>query len=266
VKLRKTLWLVALLLPATVAVLCIFLQRTAEPCYQGKSLSEWVSINHGAFVKYPDEPIAVMTIGTNALPFLVKWIQYRSHPWIQKRLPSFAQQFQARRMDLARGSVMAFGILRDRAIPAIPQLLQLLNGSDLEVGRRASAAIGVMGNSVTHDDPAVTIPPLIQASDNPDPEIAKSATHLLCETVEWHGPESHLDVVLAALIRNVGATNQSVRNCAIRGLGDLGRIAHSAVPALESAATNDPEQFNRRDATNSLRRIMKEHLPHRSKE
>jgi hypothetical protein len=251
---RKSWWLLLVLLPGTVGVLCICYQRAVEPRYQGKPLSDWVS--------RADAETPVVTIGTNALPYLIKWIQYRSPAWTPKVLPSFVQQFLSRRMELANGSIAAFGVLRDIAIPAIPELLQLVNAKNFEVGRRASMVISAMRDSVTHGDPAVTIPPLIEASDSPDPLIATCATRLLCDIVVWHGPELHLDAVLAALIRNVGATNQSVRDCAIRGLGNLGRSARAALPALESAAINDPVQFNRQDATNSLRRIGKEHLPH----
>src|SRR5690349_389046 len=102
----------ALLLTATVAVLCVFLRRTAEPVYQGKPLSEWVLENRLSYGMSENQEAAIRAIGTNSLPFLIKWMQSQWHPWTPKLLPAFARKFLSRRMNLAHGSSVAFRVLR----------------------------------------------------------------------------------------------------------------------------------------------------------
>src|SRR5690242_3243308 len=49
-----------------------------EPEYQGKKLSEWLAMQH----EHPAEAArAVRAIGTNAIPFLLRWADYRYPRW-----------------------------------------------------------------------------------------------------------------------------------------------------------------------------------------
>jgi len=82
-KRRKLLWI---LLGCGIAiVLVLTLWREREPRFENHSLLEWIAItDHGdkdsEFSKKEGEE-AVRHIGTNALPFLIKCIQYRERPW-----------------------------------------------------------------------------------------------------------------------------------------------------------------------------------------
>src|SRR5215471_17823257 len=83
-----------------VALVLVLLGSEREPRFKGKSLSAWVmegpqrpGLPWVPFGETTEEALRV--IGTNALPFLVKWMQYESPPW-RVRLTSSASQFVGR--------------------------------------------------------------------------------------------------------------------------------------------------------------------------
>src|SRR6266478_5031865 len=60
--------------------------RQREPEYKGRKLSEWAFLVTGpfpyhdsAFPKMPEAEEAIRQIGTNALPWLLRWIRF-DHP------------------------------------------------------------------------------------------------------------------------------------------------------------------------------------------
>src|SRR5262245_11583533 len=60
-----------------------FLSGEREPEYNGKKLSEWLALQR----ERPDDVTdAVRAIGTNALPVLVKWVEYQVPAWHLKLL------------------------------------------------------------------------------------------------------------------------------------------------------------------------------------
>src|SRR5437762_2441235 len=66
---------------ALVAVgVVVVLSRSGEPAYGGRRLSEWVD---GYATRYPNSESdeAIRQIGTNAIPYLLKWIQYETPGW-----------------------------------------------------------------------------------------------------------------------------------------------------------------------------------------
>src|SRR3954469_4010547 len=97
----KTRRIVLVLLAAGVIGLCAFLWPEPEPRYQGRKLSQWLLLRDSAppftrpnglnarlasFKSFPavsygssaETEDAIRHIGTNALPYLVKWIQYET--------------------------------------------------------------------------------------------------------------------------------------------------------------------------------------------
>src|SRR6266850_5231806 len=99
-----------------------FVNRDKEPVYQGKRLSEWLALEgpRGARrrLKAGDGPAtaAVMHIGTNALPVLLRWIEYERPVWklkmmeLGRKLPG---RFRYRIIDLIDGRP---AMNRERAI------------------------------------------------------------------------------------------------------------------------------------------------------
>src|SRR5258705_12542788 len=70
-----------------------------EPEYQGNKLSEWLYLADSkayAYVRPDNEPVqALRAIGTNAIPFLLKWVATENTPRLMtlsiqvRRLPKF---------------------------------------------------------------------------------------------------------------------------------------------------------------------------------
>src|SRR6266446_7972195 len=112
---RRRRLLIFLLAGAGAAVV-VFLAwpRQREPEYHGRTLSEWAFLvtgpypyHDGAFPKKPAAEEAIRHIGTNALPWLLTWIQY-DHP--EREPPAWMQRLCA----LANKLLPGLG-LRDRA-------------------------------------------------------------------------------------------------------------------------------------------------------
>jgi hypothetical protein len=68
--------LIAIVLLAVIGGVIAYslLRQDDEPTYQGRRLSEWLDPNHR------DAKTGVQRIGTNALPPLLKWIDYEKPP------------------------------------------------------------------------------------------------------------------------------------------------------------------------------------------
>jgi len=138
------------------AVEAIVWPRQREPEYKGRKLSEWLlmaAAAHGGdhprwvhtseWVTQTTE--AVRHIGTNGLPFLVEWIDYRPSGWKYKAehvcrgLPKWARRRQPirgfldniesedeRRYVLGLMAAEAFGVLGKDGVPYIPRLARFV--------------------------------------------------------------------------------------------------------------------------------------------
>jgi HEAT repeat protein len=139
---RKTLWI--LLGCAIAIVLLLTFWREREPEYKGRSLSQWIALLDGGYGNDPDIWLtdaqrAVRAIGTNGLPFLVKWLNYRERPW-RTRLDSLCNKLPDTVANPLSRLIVDGGAQRQRAAftalcflgadarPAIPALTNLLSG------------------------------------------------------------------------------------------------------------------------------------------
>jgi HEAT repeat protein len=131
---------------AIAAALLLTLWREHEPRYQDKSLSQWAHIiNRGPGDDDRQKAEhAVRQIGTNGLPFLMRWIQYERRPW-RTRLALLCFKLPeplgstARDLILGSGEQMqydafcalhALGPLGEPAIPILARQVRDLNVSD----------------------------------------------------------------------------------------------------------------------------------------
>ena len=131
-----------------IAVAFAVWPREREPEYQGKKLSDWLMLYSEQFHidGYDDTPElrqssnAVRQIGSNAIPYLLKWIEYERPTWRDKLFAAATKvQFFRRRamveMLLGQGEYRAdlarigFEILGPEASPVVPKLVTLMNDS-----------------------------------------------------------------------------------------------------------------------------------------
>ena len=115
-----------------------------EPEYNGVPLSAWLKGYefHSMPPEMPEPPpktvSALRHIGTNALPFLVRWIQYDEPRWrysvyqVAWKLPPALRYSRAgrwlladRAQDRAKRAVAGFAFLGTNATPALPELKRL---------------------------------------------------------------------------------------------------------------------------------------------
>jgi hypothetical protein len=121
-----------------------FWRGEREPEYNGKKLSAWLTVAAGQGWDEPDSSetlqalAAVRSIGTNALPCLVKWIQFEQPKW-RKDISTAYQKFPRGLYNESialwllshdekgrRLAPLGFGILGPAAGPAVPDLVNLL--------------------------------------------------------------------------------------------------------------------------------------------
>src|SRR5262245_12543789 len=151
---RKFAWIFISCGIALVLLLTLWPER--EPKYKGRSLSQWIATLDGSDpeISTHEAELAIRSIGTNGIPFYVKWFQYKEPPWRIRlaaqaaRLPgkfgdtaeNFVRGHARRRQETA---IAALFILGPDAKPVLPFLTQQLAGPSAE---RAIWVIGYMGD------------------------------------------------------------------------------------------------------------------------
>ena len=91
-----------------LGLLIFVLVKPNEPSYAGHTLSYW--LNAPASAEQPDEAVrAIQAIGTNAIPTLLRWINYEPTPWKMKlaSVPIVYRHGWARTLDNGPGSARA---------------------------------------------------------------------------------------------------------------------------------------------------------------
>src|SRR2546425_11158597 len=79
---RRRNYVLIFALGIVVAGLVVAFIPSREPSYAGKRLSEWVDGYAAAWPNAQSESDeAIRHIGTNAVPYLLKWIQYETPAW-----------------------------------------------------------------------------------------------------------------------------------------------------------------------------------------
>ena len=114
-----------------------------EPQYNGRTLSDWLL--HPGTIPAAQREAAVIAIGTNAIPCLLQWLRAEDGPAAIK-----ANSLAARRPGDRSNTAFArnmmgtegFRILGPIAKPAVPALIEILNGDDsAQVKGRAGLAL-----------------------------------------------------------------------------------------------------------------------------
>lgn len=267
-------------------VVAVVWPREHEPEYEGKKLSEWLMGERPLGEPANARAKAIHQIGTNALPFLLRWIRYETPPW-RKKLSSAIRKintkawvaFRDKKADRAKGARLGFEILGPQASPAIPELTKLMKGTNVDITINAFYALHATGIEalpvlleVLTNGPAclrlhtavifrtmrqlgtnasVVVPVLIEQLQDKDPEVAAKAAAMLGVL----GVEPALAV--PALTSSLLASETYVRCSAVYALARFGDQARSAVPSL-LRALDDSDRSVREAATNALRQIAPE--------
>jgi len=214
--------LLALSFAALAGGVVWLLSRPAEPVYQGKPLSAWLSeftgvlgdTNQAAFVAFRE-------MGPEAIPALLRIIQSADPPFLRlmgqlNRMQSLVR-FPVREAwphRLAASS--ALYAMGTNAKPAFSTLTNLLfHTNTVWLSAVPLAGMGSEG-----------LPPLLAALTNQNAIIRVSAAMGL----RWE--QSDLNIVVPALIARLSDQDRSVHFTAVQALGQLHAEPGLAVPAL----------------------------------
>jgi hypothetical protein len=250
-----------------VIVTIVVWPREREPEYQGKTLTEWVGeYEVGCLIGYGDTNAAseaVNRIGTNGLPWLVKWIAQESGDWkrnfsrtarirVTGRVTAYTQMAIFRSLEAAdikaETAVSGFEILREAASPATPELVSLMRYRSRTVSQRAIRALLAMGQN--------GVAPVLATITN---ELAHLTVR--CDAAYYLALEPGDSPVMDVLVRcleDAKAPTDIHYGCII-ALNWIGPQASNAVPALVGMLRH-PADFIREETTNALRNIAPELL------
>ena len=274
--------------------------REREPSYQGRTLSEWLRgyrqpLGSTAPVISNEAADAVRHIGTNALSFLLKWMQepqklsparekfltvaFRvAYMWKLGSTPrEVVLRMAASRELRAASALWGFVILGTNASPAIPDLVELARKGEPWRSPAALSALGYLGKDA--------LPPLLAFAADPRFPFRNEAMGAL-GAMHYIGTNAHpavlwlieslddpkvdggaadilgrlcleSEISVPALAAHLQSTNELVRRFVVIGLGKFGAQAQSVVPELYKRL-DDPDAYVRDSATNALRAIARD--------
>jgi len=259
-----------------------------QPRYAGRSLNQWV----GRLGKRPNDSEArraITQIGTNAIPYLLKWIAYcpgrpnivlskvneAGYRVLKRKGPLLMDQnwFQA------EGAVTALRALGSAADPARPALGRLLAsssgvGGESDVVERTRSLLlpatktdlpwllTLLTNGTT-PYPHQTIDLILSVGPEETVPMIPLLVQCLDSTNLFHPAYAikelemlHREpgVVVPALIRCLSSSNSYTRAQAARSLAEFPTEALPAVPRIRSLLS-DPEPLVRSSATNALQSL-----------
>jgi hypothetical protein len=268
----RKLLIVLAVIAAVIAIILALIPR--EPKYEGRTLSEW--IKDSAPRKSPDPETsraieAVRHIGTNGLPWLLKWIGAKepsgwqvklttaSHlpDWVRSQLlPSLLgfNSYYGHR----RAALDGFLILGPDAAPAVPELFQIIaaspNGSPAYGALESISIAGIPGALNVVTNPANSVLCRFLAFNwicRTDPKfdsrqmVESSIVPLMVKCLREKNPDfsplaaeglaaRHIEpgLVVPFYINRLTNWDPNIRYSAARGLSQYGASATSAVPAL----------------------------------
>jgi hypothetical protein len=177
-------WVIGLLAGCCLAALLAVLALTGErePQYQGKTLTEWLVVERTAAKGSQPAEMAIHEIGTNALPWLLRWLRNDDSglttkiycfmarlpaPWRIKPIEQALNPYRADRP--AYMAMTGFRILGPKAGPAIPQLQRLI--ADAKPTRKNRPLILACLSSIGADARRV----LEEYTRSSDPDLAYEA-------------------------------------------------------------------------------------------
>jgi len=171
----------------------------------------------------------LLRLEQSAIPILLRWSSRGRDPgWYKlinplrkliKKPPLRGESW--RQKEMAR---QAFAILRERASPAVPQLLSRLSDSDPSVRRISAQMLGAIGPSMGTQ----ALHQMTNCLADPDKDVRNDVVW----TVQFHRPEEYpVDTLLAVYLGGLQDSYSVARQNAMIGLTRMGK---KAAPARES--------------------------------
>lgn len=257
-------------------VLWLLVREPGEgPLCKGRRLSKWVEVFGqlqveplyvGARIRdegiYSDAKAAVTEAGTNAFPYLLKWLQYLGPP-LRRRLPDPLRKFifHHRKLELRmishgelreEGVRPAFRLLRTNVTPAtIEELARLMNATNApQIARKATCILLELA-------PA-GLPPIVMVIENPQHPMRELAVSGIAVTAASLGPAG--EQLVPGLIQCLRDTTPDIPENAALALGRLKMSPELAVPALVTSLQRLNSQL-RASAAMSLAVFQADALP-----
>ena len=280
---------------AVLALVLLFaLTRKHEPTAHGRPLSYWIEVYAGSPIptgkpttveERREAEAAIKQVGTNAIPFFLKWIDYEPARWkltllaITRKLPDWAVKRPTKWLLASPGfapdqAAMSFSALGPAAAPAITELEIRAQSNSHVIRWRALAALSNIGpiadpataralSKILTEPESITdawvghslviigpaarplIPLLVQYLDHTNATIAIASAKTLGNL------RSEPDLAIPALMGKLGDTRVAVSNQVVLALADFGP------PALNQLkkGLSDPDPLVRQNATNAIARI-----------
>jgi hypothetical protein len=234
---KKRLRLTVGLLLAGVLGLCIW-RATAprEPVFEGRTLSSWLDHHVASSAARPpygspgwkQADKALRTIGSNAVPTLLRMIRAKDRPPAVIKAMQFAERYRWTGIhyryayELNEEAEYAFEVLGTNAVSAVPGLIQIYEENVSPSSQRCAAQ--ALGNIGREARPA--LPALIQRFTHTNTEVRFNAVSAVMSI----GGEP--DIVIPALTSALKDPSVDVRWNALSGLSRFGGRARSAVPEI----------------------------------
>jgi HEAT repeat protein len=241
----------------TIALVSVFVWlawQQREPVYQGKPLSEWLSLpkietGKGAVVVKDDRRAeAVREAGTKAIPTLLRMLRAKDSP-LKLKVLDLAQRQHIIKIEYTKDYVWNFGgrygfeVLGTNAQSAAPALIEIMNQNISQESRCCAIySLGLIGSSAKE-----AVPSLMRWATNTDSQVRQNAVWALGKI------RSEPDRVLPVLIGTLHAPDSAVQICGVMALEEFGPDAKRAVPALVELL-NDPS-LDLRNVTNAIKAI-----------
>lgn len=251
----RKFWL--LILGGIILWLMFVFYRPFEPHYQGKPLSAWATYVFSSGLARQNAVEAIQHIGTNALPYAIKFCSTKDFAWklnifdwiVQRR--SRGETFDEigfngygkleaiipTAQDTRNRGVGIFEALGPMAKPAIPDLIKLLADKNNGVANAAANGLMNIGND--------TIPPLIDELTNQNQAVQFYASFTLRHLKDTTGDfKTAIRPAIPILVAQLNDENPFMRREAANALGKFQVDAPIAVPALIEALKRETN-FNR---------------------
>jgi hypothetical protein len=226
-----------------IAFAAFRLTSSSDPVYAGRPLSEWV-LSYSYLTPPEGTPSeneadeALRRAGTNAVPFLLRWMRCEPPAWkrpVRTLAPAFVQhalnvdEFTSGEL-LAEKSVRAFGALGTNGLVGMPALVQLMRDTNApDSAYRAMRCLAALGTN--------GLPPLISVIEDAQSPFR---TRAISAVRRVHTNAESKRVLGPVLLRCATDPAADVLPIGLAGLwlSDVKYDPRISIPALTSVLTN----------------------------